>query len=145
MSCISLSSKSLESSISTLSISLFGDLLVVVLGDVDLENLFMTLFALPILTPDPADVISGGAILPSPDTCDPVGMVIIVASAELAPVSEPGDDCDAAPPENCPLLFPPELDIAGSVFTIVVVVSHKLVTSERLRLITCVWILISPT
>ena len=148
MSCISLSSKSLASSISTLSVSLFGDLLVVVLGDVDLENLFMTLFALPILTSDPADVVSGGATLPSPATCDPVGMVII-ASAELAPVSEPGNDCDAAPPgaakENYPLLFPPELDIAGSVLTFVVVVSHKLVTSERLRLITCVWILITSS
>ena len=76
-------------------------------------------------------------------------MVITVASAELAPVSEPGDDRDAAPPgaakENCPLLFPPELDIAGSVLAIAVVVSQKLVTSERLRLITCVWILICPT
>ena len=60
-------------------------------------------------------------------------MVITVASAELAPVSEPG------------LLFPPELDIAGSALTIAVVVSQKLVTSERLRLITCVWILICPT
>ena len=63
-------------------------------------------------------------------------MVIIVPSAELAPVSAPGDDCDAAPPgaakENCPLLFAPELDIAGSMLTVAVAVSHKLVTSERL-------------
>ena len=70
----------------------------------------MTLFALPILTSDPVDVASSGATLPSPD-----GMVITVAaSAELAPVIEPGDDCDAFPgaaKENCSLLFPPELDI----------------------------------
>ena len=113
----SLSSSSLASSVSTLSISPFGDLLDVVLGDVDLVNLFMTLFALPILTSDPVDVASSGATLPSPDICDVNGMVIIVAaSAGLAPVIEPGDDCDAFPGaanEKCPLLFPPELDIAG--------------------------------
>ena len=78
----------------------------------------MTLFALPSLTSDPADVVSSGATLPPPDICDVDGVVITAAaSAELAPVIEPGDDCDVFPPgaakENCPLLFPPELDIAG--------------------------------
>ena len=113
-----ISLSSLASSISTLPISLFGDLLDVVLGDVDLVNLFTTLFALPIRTSDPVEVASSGAILPSPDICDVEGMVITVAaSAELAPVIEPGDDCDAFPSgaakENCPLLFPPELDIVS--------------------------------
>ena len=71
---------------------LFGDLVEIILGDVDLTNFLNVLFALPILVSDPADVVSGGATLPSPDTCDPVGMVITVASAELAPVNDPGDD-----------------------------------------------------
>ena len=115
---LSLSSKSLASSISTLSISLFGDLLDVVLGDVGLVNLFITLFALPILTSDPVEVVSRGATPPSPEICDVDGIVITVAaSAELAPVIEPGEDCDAFPPgaakENCSLLFPPELDIVS--------------------------------
>ena len=67
-------------------------------------------------------VVSSEATLPSPDTCDPVGMVITVASAELAPVNDPGDDWDIAPPgavkENCSLLFHPELDFAGQMSTI---------------------------
>ena len=113
-----LSPYSLASSISTFSISLFGDLLVVVLGDVDLANLFIILFALPIRTSDPVEVVSHGAIPPSPEINDVDGIVITVAaSAELAPVIEPGDDCDAFPSgaakENCPLLFPPELDIVS--------------------------------
>ena len=80
------------SSISTLSILLFGDFAVFVLGDVDLVNLLSALFALTVLASDPAAINSGGATLPSPETCDPVGIVITVASAELAPVSDPGDD-----------------------------------------------------
>ena len=77
---------------STLSILLFGDLPIFVLGDVGLANLFSVLFALPVLASDPADFVSGGATLPSPDACDPVGMVVAVASAELAPVNDPGDN-----------------------------------------------------
>ena len=88
---LSLFSESLASSTSTLSISLLADLRVDVLGDVDLSNLFNTPFMLPVV-PDPADVVSGGATSPSPNICDPVGMVTIVASAELAPVNDPGDD-----------------------------------------------------
>ena len=62
------------------------------------------------------EVVSHGAIPPSPEINDVDGIVITVAaSAELAPVIEPGEDCDAFPPggakENCPLLFAPELDI----------------------------------
>ena len=92
MSRISRSSNTSASSTSTLSIPLLGDLRAIVLGDVDLSSLFNSLFMLPALVSVPADVGSGGATLPSPDTCDPVGMVITVASAELAPVNEPGDD-----------------------------------------------------
>ena len=64
---LSLSSMPFASSVSTLSILLFGDLSMFVLGDVDLVNLFNVLFALPIiLASDPTDVVSGGATLPSP-------------------------------------------------------------------------------
>ena len=101
---------------------LFGDVFIFILGDVDLTIFLNVLFALPILASDPADVVSGGATLPSPVTCDPVGMVITVASAELAPVNDPGDDWDIVPPgaakESCSLLFPPELDVASQRSTI---------------------------
>ena len=117
---------SVASSISTLLISLFGGLLNVVLGDVDLVSLFTILFALPIRTSDSVEVISRGATPPSPEICDVDGVVITVsASAELAPVIEPGEDCDAFPPGaakgNCSLLFPPELDIVSWVLIAVLV------------------------
>ena len=71
---------------------LFGDLSIFVLGDVDLVNLLNDFFALPILASDLVAIDSGGATLPSPETCDPVDIVITVASAELAPANDPGDD-----------------------------------------------------
>ena len=71
---------------------LVGDLAIFVLGDADLVNLFIALFALPVLASGPVAVCSGGTTLPSPETCDPVGIVITVASAELGPVNDPGDD-----------------------------------------------------
>ena len=71
---------------------MISDLAIFVLGDVDLSSRFITLLALLVLASDPVAVGSGGTTLPSPDKCDPFGMVIAVASAELAPVNDPGDD-----------------------------------------------------
>ena len=116
-----------------------------VLGDVDLANLLIALLVLPILAS--AEVVSSGATPPLPEACDVDGTVItVVVSIELASLIELGEDCKAFPPgaakENCPLLFPPDLDIAICFCSLGL---SELVTLERLRLITCAWILISLT